>query len=224
MGVAHTWHFLWRYLQNPRSVGGIAPSSRALAAALSEPFRRADGAVKVLEVGAGTGAITRYLGFHLKPGDQLDVCEADPKFVEILERDVLARPPLSAAVAKGQVRLLRDPVQQLDERGAYDFVIACLPFTAFMPEDVEEVFTVVRGALRPGGVLSYFEYAACRRLSRVFSVGKNRRRIREVSTFLNQNIRQYQLARRTVFQNFPPAHARHLRFDLPSAANEGPGA
>lgn len=213
MGIAHTWHFLCRSLQNPRGVGAIAPSSRALAVALMEPYCNAEGPARILEVGAGTGAITRHLGAVLKPGDELDVCEPDPKFVEILERDVLARPPLAAAVARGHVRLLRRPVQELADAAAYDFVIACLPFTAFRPNDVEDVFTVIRRALKPGGVLSYFEYAVCRRVSRMVSVGRNRQRIRAVSGFLDQNIRSYQFARRTVVQNLPPAHARHLRFD-----------
>ncbi len=213
LGFAHSWHFLRRYFQDPKGVGAIAPSSRALAAALCDPFRRAIRPATVLEVGAGTGAITRQLGGLLESQDELDVCEADQKFGDILERDVLTRDPLAAAVARGRVRLLRQPVQRIVEQRRYDYVIACLPFTALRLGDLQDVFAVIRRVLKPGGVLSYFEYAGLRMTSRVLSIGRERDRIRSVSAYLTQNIRDYQFHRQTVLQNLPPAYVRHLRFE-----------
>lgn len=222
LALAHSWQFLRRYLQDPKSVGAIAPSSRALAAALCDPFRRAVGPVTVLEVGAGTGAVTRHLGGLLDSGDALDICEPDPKFTKILERDVLTREPLAAAVARGRVRLLRQPVQMLSERRRYDYVIAGLPFTAFTLSDLRDVFAAIRGVLKPGGVLSYFEYAGLRKTSRVLSIGRKRTRVRSVSAYLAQNIRDFQFDRKTVLRNLPPAYVRHLRFEPAQAAQGRP--
>ena len=176
----------------------------------------------MLEVGAGTGVVARHLGGLLDPADSLDICEPDPKFTEILERDVLTREPLAAAVARGRVRLLRQPVQMLSERRRYDYVIAGLPFTAFALSDLRDVFAVIRGALKPGGVLSYFEYVGLRKTSRVLSIGRNRTRVRSVSAFLAQNIRDFQFDRKTVLRNLPPAFVRHLRFDPAPAAQGRP--
>jgi len=78
---------------------------------------------------------------------------------------------------------------------------------------VEEVFAVIRRAIKPGGVLSYFEYVGLRRLSVALSLGTKRSRIRKVSDYLSDNIRTHQFDRRTVIRNLPPAHARHLRFE-----------
>ncbi len=214
MGLVHSWQFLWRYMRNPRVVGAVAPSSRALASALCEPYRSAsaDRPARVLEVGAGTGAITRHLGTLLGPRDELDICEIEQEFADILQRDVLSSRAFNPAVAKGRVRLLRLPVQQLAHEDRYDFVIACLPFTNFELDDVREVFTVLRRCLKSSGVLSYFEYVGLRRTSRVLSLGRRRERVRSVSAYMARHIRAHQFKRQTVLKNFPPAHARHLRF------------
>lgn len=211
--LRHRVHFLREYIASPRSVGSIAPSSQRLAQALCEPYRAAKDSVRVLEVGAGTGAVTRYLGRILKAGDRLDVCEVSPTFVEALRRDVLTEPALASAAAQGRVHVIAQPVQTLEEQAAYDYIISGLPLTAFEAGDVRDVLACIRRLLRPSGVFSYFEYVALRPFMRTFAFGSARRRIREVSEVLNQSIRAHQFSRRTVFLNLPPAYARHWRFE-----------
>ena len=126
---------------------------------------------------------------------------------------MLSGADFSGAVASGRVRLLRSPVQELACENRYDFVISGLPLTSFTLEDLRDVLTTIRASLRPGGVLSYFEYAGLRHASRLLSIGRRRKRIKRVSDYLSENIRNHQFARRTVLGNFPPAYARHLRFD-----------
>lgn len=212
LSLTHTLDFLKGFLSQPKTVGAIAPSSPALARALCEPYRRAPGRVKVLEVGAGTGPVTRHLGAILKPGDELDICEIDPNFAAILDRDVLAAPYFQPAVAEGRVRLIHAPVQSITAEAEYDFVICGLPFTAFDLTTVEEAIGTIRRSLKAGGVFSYFEYLILRRIKQTFSVGSERRRMRSVSAFLSDNIRRYEFDRRTVLRNIPPAYARYLRF------------
>lgn len=213
MGIPHHVRFLQTYLKQPGVVGAISPSSQALAVALSEPYRRHPGAARVLEVGAGTGAITRYLGTILRPGDEFDVCEIQPDFADILERDVLSQPAFRPHLAAGRVRLLRSAVQELSFEHKYDYIISGLPFTVFTYTDVCAIFDVIRRCLKPNGVFSYFEYLAMRKATRMLSLGRHRDRIRAVSSYLSSNIKAHQFAQRIVLLNFPPAHARHLRFN-----------
>jgi len=210
--IGHRWRFLSRYFRSPHTVGAVAPSSRALAVAVCEPFRRSRRPVSVLEVGAGTGAVTRYLGTLLGSQDRFDVCEISQDFADILERDLLSGPLFADAVAGGRVRLLRQPVQKISPDNRYDFIISGLPLTSFDLRDVEDVFSVICRSLRPGGVFTYFEYVALRRTSRALAVGKKRARLRDVSRFLTRHIREHQFAHQMVMQNLPPAHVRHLRF------------
>jgi phospholipid N-methyltransferase len=215
VGLGRKIEFLQGYLKAPGTVGAVAPSSPRLAAALCRPYRKHRGPARVLEVGAGTGPVTRQLARLLKPGDHLDICEIDPGFVEILQRDVMTLPVLAGPVAEGRVRLLAGPVQEVAKPGEYDFVICGLPFTAFELATAESAMAAIRASLKPGGVLSYFEYIGLRWMSRTFTLGRGRRRIRSVSAFVGENIRRYQFDRNRVLSNFPPAYARHLRFDGP---------
>lgn len=209
----HPLTFLRQYVCEPSVVGAVAPSSQALARALCEPFQQAAKPGRVLEVGAGTGPVTRQLGTIIGDDDELDICEVQPEFARILERDVMTGADFAPGVASGRVRLLQGPVQELACDDRYHFIISGLPLTAFELPVVQEVFTVIRRSLKPGGVFSYFEYLGLRRLTRAVAWGRTRTRIRQVSAYLSDNIRAYQFARRTVLRNLPPAHARHLRFD-----------
>ena len=100
--VRDRWHFLQRYLQDPKSVGSVAPSSPALAAALSEPFRQRTTPARVLEVGAGTGAVTRHLGRLLSDEDELDLCEIQEDFARTIENEILTRTDFVRAVQSGR--------------------------------------------------------------------------------------------------------------------------
>ncbi|MCH8966052.1 MAG: class I SAM-dependent methyltransferase [Planctomycetes bacterium] len=213
VSASQRWRFLRNYFNDRTCVGAVAPSSRLLAEALCTPFRRRAHPAKVLEVGAGTGAITRHLGSLLGDQDELDICELKSAFVDVLEQTVLTGPNLAPAVAEGRVRLLRAPIQDLQSEREYDFVISGLPLTAFELRDVKSVFKVIRRCLKPGGVFSYFEYVGLRRTSRTLTVGSQRKRIRYVSAYLSRRIRAHEFDRQTVLRNFPPAYARHLRFD-----------
>jgi len=213
MSLGHRWRFLKGYLSNPHRVGAFAPSSQALAAALCEPYRRCEQPARVLEVGAGTGAITRHLGALLSDHDELHVCEIGSEFADILEREVLTRNDFAPAVGAGRVKLFRSAIQDLPQDGSYDFIISGLPLNAFELEDVRKIFSIFRRSLKPEGVFSYFEYMGLRRTARWLSIGHRRQRIRSVSTYLTSNIRNHQYDRRIVLSNFPPARARYLRFD-----------
>lgn len=181
--------------------------------ALCEPLRNRTGPARVLEVGAGTGAVTRHIAALIGDGDRLDICELHARFADVLESTVLRGPNMKRAVDDGRVRLLRCPIQDVDAPNSYDFAISGLPLTSFSARDVEAIFEVLRSCLKPGGVLSYFEYIGVRRIARTMSLGSRRRARKECSMVLNRQIKAHQFARRTVLRNIPPAHARHLKFE-----------
>jgi len=223
MAKGQHWLFFTQYLKQPKSVGSIAPSSKALAEAVCEPYAECDRPARVLEVGAGTGAITRHLGSILKPTDELDVCEIEPSFRQVLENDVFTIPAIQPGVQQGRIKLFIQPVQQLPADRKYDFIVSGLPLTIFELKDVQAVFDIFRRCLKPGGVFSYYEYIGLRRTSRALTLGRDRDRIRAVHGFMNDYIRHHQFRRRTVLSNLPPAHARHLHLDIDHAQERKSG-
>src|SRR5262249_17118157 len=66
--------------------GAIAPSSRFLARAMTSNISAANGPMRVLEAGAGTGALTVAILGALAPGSRLDIYEVNPIFAAHLER------------------------------------------------------------------------------------------------------------------------------------------
>ena len=205
--------FLQAFLADPSVVGSVVPSSKHLADALVQPFRAQTSPANVLEIGAGTGVVTRRLGRELGPKDQLSICECQPALADHIERQVLAEPYFAPAVREGRVRLLRCPVQEIDPDERYDQIICGLPFTAFGPGDVSSILRLIRRSLLPGGTFSYFEYIALRRVKLAAATGKKRQRMRRVSAILDAYIRRFEIGRRKVLINFPPAYARYWRFD-----------
>ena len=77
--------FALGYLRNPRRVGAIAPASKALARAILHEVMRDEPQV-LIEVGAGTGAITRALLPAVGRVGRFMVIERDPGFAQLLRR------------------------------------------------------------------------------------------------------------------------------------------
>jgi phospholipid N-methyltransferase len=216
--LEHSISFLRRWIAAPEATGAIAPSSRRLGHALAAPFAEAHRPAAVLEVGAGTGAVTRVLGELLKPQDTLDVCELQSELVDVLARDVLPAAPLAEAYRERRVRLLHGAIEEIPNLGAYDFVVCGLPFTGFPPDKVKGILSVIESVLKPGGVFSYFEYIALRRVRTAFTLGAKRQVARKTSATLDDLIARHQIGFRHVWTNLPPATARYCRFK-PGAAS-----
>ncbi|MCH7721242.1 MAG: methyltransferase domain-containing protein [Planctomycetes bacterium] len=215
--------FLRRFLANPQQVGAVAPSSRRLAEALTEPMSRRTRPSRILEVGAGTGAITRHLVDLLGPNDHLDICELQPGFCSVLERDVLSLPAAKLARSRGRIQLLTCRVEQIDRPAHYDFIISGLPLNSFDRELVEKILDRILRNLAPEGVFSYFEYVGLGRITRHLASSATRRRTRAVRKLLKQRIQRHQFARRTVLWNLPPAYARHWHATPATSTHEGKG-
>jgi len=77
--------FLRRWLANPLRVGAVLPSSRALARLVGKNVVRSRDET-VLELGAGTGTISRGLVEAGLPESQLILVELDPDMVAYLRR------------------------------------------------------------------------------------------------------------------------------------------
>ncbi len=76
--------FLMAYLRSPSRVGAIAPASRALVRSITAEANRNKSHV-LIEIGAGTGAITRSL-VQAGSAQRLIVYERDPQFADLLRK------------------------------------------------------------------------------------------------------------------------------------------
>jgi phospholipid N-methyltransferase len=201
--------FFREFRRRTAETGSVLPSSRFLARALVSELRRPRAPAAILEVGSGTGAVTRRLAEKLVPGDRLDVVEINEQFVKLLgrrlEREWIFR------FHQEQIRLIHSGVDDIAGEGVYDFIVSGLPLNNFPPKTVRSIFQTFDRLLKPGGTLSYFEYFLVRQLKTPF-VGENeRRRLSRVGRIVGRNIRKYQVRRQQVLMNVPPAIVRHLQ-------------
>ena len=109
---------------------------------------------RVLEVGPGTGAVTKHIVRHLKPDDHFDLVEINDQFAELLCRRFADDPTFQPAANRSAVHHV--PLQEFRPAEPFDVIISGLPFNNFPAALVEELIDhmpIAAGAGRRTGVL-----------------------------------------------------------------------
>lgn len=128
--------FFRHWLQDPISVGAVVPSSRHLAAAMAEDVENFDA---IVEVGAGTGAITEAL-VNRNPGARLVVFELSRKLAHALQ----TRFPRAEVVAGA----FHENVSALNRLPPRTVVVSALPFRSLPPRIVRPTVEALAEVLR----------------------------------------------------------------------------
>ncbi|WP_405106834.1 methyltransferase domain-containing protein [Micromonospora sp. NBC_01405] len=201
--------FLREAARDLRSVGAVAPSAEALARALVWPVRSHPARpMAVLEVGAGTGAVTRHLLPELPRGSRLDVVEANPRFTGRLRR--IKRESCLLADRALTVEIHETVVEEFDVGQRYDVIISGLPLTNFAPGDVEAIMSRLMALLHRGGTLTYFAYFGTRIPRAIVGSRTERRRLAAVDEVMNAYQHLYGAGQHKVWANLPPARVWRL--------------
>ena len=149
--------FLKRWAANPLRMGSIIPSSPALCDRLVKHGWPRDGGL-LLELGAGTGVVSRaFLDAGLPP-ERLIVNEIDPQLTHCL-RETLA----GATVLEGDARALPDMLPA-SLRGRITSVICGIPLV-LLPVAEQRRFIDAIEAVAPGRGFLHFTYCATSPLS-----------------------------------------------------------
>jgi phospholipid N-methyltransferase len=211
--------FFREFRRNFHNTGALLPSGIFLAQELARPLTLPRLPARILEVGPGTGSVTREIVRRMQPGDLLDAVEINAAFVEILkgrfERDQLL------ASHRDDVRIIHAPVQEVIGEGVYDFIISGLPLNNFNRADIRSIFTAYSRLARPGATLSYFEYVLLRALKPAFVGRAERYRLARVGRLVRRYIRRHQTGSRHVWLNVPPAVVRYLRLGVGARVASG---
>ena len=143
----HFRHFFRGWLRDPRSMGAVAPSGRALARLMATGVTAS---ATVLELGAGTGSLTEALLANGVQPANLYLVERDPELAGVLRRRYTGCPVFAADA----LALNKD----LPTGVTYDFVISGLPLLLFSPEQRSDLLRQILALLRPGGRYQQFTY------------------------------------------------------------------
>ena len=204
--------FLTEFRRNFRTTGAILPSGRRLSAALVHfALKSSDHRPRrILEVGPGTGAVTRHLIRSMQPTDCLDLVELNQKFVDCLNNRLRSDPEFQPAAPR--CRVLHSPIENLPAGNTYDVIVSGLPMNNFAVAEVEQILAVLRRLAAPGATLSFFEYMGIRRLKGVLSGSAERTRLRGIGRVVGRLLKDHEIRRDWIWSNVPPACVHHVRF------------
>jgi phosphatidylethanolamine/phosphatidyl-N-methylethanolamine N-methyltransferase len=149
----HLATFAMQALTDFRTVGAVAPSSRYLTRAMIDPLplRRAQ---VVVELGCGTGAVTRALLKEMPRKSVLLAFEINPRFSTLL-REQISDPRLEVITTSAEnirEEVLRRGYKQVDA------VASSLALT-LMPDQIKnDILSESRGVLSRSGVFTQYLY------------------------------------------------------------------
>ncbi len=150
MKVSEIGLFLGQWVRAPRHIGSVVPSGRALAAAIARHIEPNKGFV--VELGAGTGAVTQALLQHGIPRSKLVLVELEQKFCDMLK----TRYP-GLRVLHGDARSLRTLLAEAGvDRVAV--VVSSLPLRSLTFSTQRAVLRESVQVLAAGGDILQFTY------------------------------------------------------------------
>ncbi|MEI8371792.1 MAG: methyltransferase domain-containing protein [Planctomycetota bacterium] len=204
--------FLNEFRRNFRTTGAILPSGRRLSTALVHFVRESTDHQprRILEVGPGTGAVTRHLIRSMQPTDCLDLVELNQSFVDCLNDRFRSDPDFQPAAQR--CRVLHCPIESLPAETSYDVLVSGLPMNNFAVAEVEHILGILRRLAAPGATVSFFEYMGIRRLKAAFSGRTERTRLRGIGQLVGRLLKDHEIRRDWIWSNVPPAYVHHVRF------------
>lgn len=187
--MEHLIHFL----KDLKQTGAIAPSSKFLVKDLIEQLRN-DISVKpccplnILEIGAGTGPLTKELVRLVRPEDHLDVVEIHDHFFQVI----------SDKFSNRNTQIHHRDILNFEPGRVYDYIFSSLPYEAMPRELTEAIWKKKLELCSDKAYICYFKYVSFRKFK---------------CNFEEKIVRRYQRDKKIVLLNLPPAKLYTLEID-----------
>jgi phospholipid N-methyltransferase len=144
--------FLQAFLKNPGTVGSITPSSPELARRMVTGLRPSENNV-VMELGVGTGAITKFLQEIVPDENSYLGIELDRDLVRILKKNYP-----NMKIVRGNALEASD-IHRKAGSGKVGTIICCLPFVSMPNEIGEKILLEIDKFMQLGCTFRTFQYA-----------------------------------------------------------------
>ncbi len=180
-------------MKDLKQTGAIAPSSKFLVKDLIEQLRD-DISVKsccplnILEIGAGTGPLTKELVKLVRPEDHLDVVEIHDHFFQVI----------SDKFSSKNIRIHHSDILNFEPGREYDYIFSSLPYEAMPRELTEAIWKKKLELCSDKAYICYFKYVSFRKFK---------------CNFEEKIVQRYQRDKKIVLLNLPPAKLYTLEID-----------
>lgn len=174
-----------------KTLGAIASSSKFLAHKLTGCIDNNLTQKNILEVGAGTGPVTKYILRKLQPNDKFDIIEITNKFISSLQ--ILCK-------NYNHVKIHNKSILDFNPDYKYDYIISTLPFYSFSEVEVKKILDHYKSILSVNGKIIYFQYTFTEYI-RKFKIGRHR----EISKIRDVFHKDFHVQKRIEYRNLFPA-------------------
>jgi phospholipid N-methyltransferase len=147
----HRFAFLQGFLERPKEVGSIVPSSRFLERRIVRAAQ-ANTAKVLVELGPGTGGTTRALLRAMARDARLLVVEVNPRFVELLHRNKDSR----LIVHHGSASEIGRALDRY-ELPTPDVILSGIPFSTMAIRAGRDILRSVHDSLHAGGLFVAYQ-------------------------------------------------------------------
>lgn len=138
--------YLQEFIADPRKTGTIAPSSKALCKTMSDVVDWQH-CLRIAELGAGDGVLTRHLLTRMRPDASLLTFETNPRFH-----------PRLAALDDARLQVSGDSAETLC--GEFDAIFSGLPLLSLPHEVRHRILQQAASQLSVDGVFVQFQYTS----------------------------------------------------------------
>lgn len=149
--ISERANFLYKFLQSPRNIGSLTPSSFYLAQAMIEPIDWKNTRA-IVELGAGTGVFTRFIQQSKNPECLGIIFEQDKEMINYLMK---LYPGFSYHSSAEELYTV---IRQLG-LSEVDHILSGLPFMNFPQGLRERILNDVILSLKPGGLFIQCQYS-----------------------------------------------------------------
>ena len=205
--------FINECLRTFKTTGSICPTSRWAAKQMVAPLRNRhfNKGLKILELGPGTGSVTRWILKEMNFEDSLSICEINSRFMDSLKKNLSSDPYYMTH--ESRVEFFCCPMQELEAQ-KYDLIVCAIPFLNLDSKLIAEIFNKIADLSHEKTLMTYYEYIGLRQIGKNLSFGTNRSRMKNIDGHLS-DIREGCLAQeQIVWRNFLPVRVFTLK-DLP---------
>ena len=145
--------FFRGFLRNPKEVGSVIPSSRFLTRRVLQCGRVRE-AQTIVELGPGTGVLTREILERMPVDGQLIGVEISPHFASILESEF---PDPRFSVFLGSATEIEKALVESGAEAA-DLVVSGIPFSTMSSGDGRRTLEAAKRILAPGGRFVAYQF------------------------------------------------------------------
>lgn len=144
--------FFQEYSKNCKQTGSVLPSSRFLIRSMCQ-YIDFNQTITVLQLGAGTGVITRHLLKKLNSTSQLLCIEKNKKFVDFISQKIIDK---RLHIINGSAEYM---VQHLKNKHSVDYIISSLPLYNIPRPTKINIIRQCHEALKPSGCYIQYQYS-----------------------------------------------------------------